>query len=241
MRFRFIDAEKANQSVRNLCRNLRVSRGGFYAWRGRPECQRRQEDRRLTQAIRTAHRESRCTYGSPRLHAELHELGERVSRKRIARLMREAGLEGRRRRRFKRTTDSNHSHPIAANVLDRQFTVERPNRWWAGDITYVWTDEGWLYLAVLLDVFSRRVIGWSMDSRIEMAAHKDFTIATDVRVYFCDPSSPWQRGTNENTNRLLRQTTGPAPVRIRLLLQLLPIWSMWRARLRQTPITGFHT
>ena len=166
MRFGFIDAEKANHSVRDLCRNLQVSRSGFYAWRGRPESQRRQEDRRLTQVIRTAHRESRCTYGSPRLHADLHELGERVSRKRIARLMQEAGLEARRRRRFKRTTDSNHSHPIAANLLDRQFTVDRPNLWWAGDITYVWTGEGWLYLAVLLDVFSRRVVGWSMATTI---------------------------------------------------------------------------
>jgi transposase InsO family protein len=166
VRFRFIDAEKANHSVRDLCRNLRVSRSGFYAWRSRPESQRRLEDRRLTQVIRTAHRESRCTYGSPRLHAAFHELGERVSRKRIARLMREAGLEARRHRRFKRTTDSNHPHPIAPNILDRQFMADRQNLWWVGDITYVWTDEGWLYLAVLLDVFSRRVVGWSMASTI---------------------------------------------------------------------------
>ncbi len=166
MRFRFIDVEKANHSVRILCRCLRVSRSGFYAWRKRPESEHSKEDRRLTEAIQASHRESRCTYGSPRVHADLHELGERISRKRVARLMREAKLEARRRRRFKRTTDSNHSFPIAENVLDRQFAVDGPNLWWAGDITYIWTDEGWLYLAVLLDLFSRRVVGWSMDSTI---------------------------------------------------------------------------
>ena len=166
MRFRFIDVEKANHPVRILCRCLRVSRSGFYAWRKRSESERSKEDRRLTQAIQISHRESRCTYGSPRVHADLRELGERISRKRVARLMREANLEARRRRRFKRTTDSNHSFPIAENVLDRQFAVDRPNIWWVGDITYIWTDEGWLYLAVLLDLFSRRVVGWSMNSTI---------------------------------------------------------------------------
>ena len=164
MRFRFIDAEKANHKVRTLCRCLRVSRSGFYAWRKRPESERSMEDRRLTQAIKTAHVEGRCTYGSPRVHAELRELGERISRKRVARLMREASLRARQRRRFKQTTDSNHAFPIADNVLDRQFTVDGPNLWLAGDITYIWTDEGWLYLAVILDLFSRYVVGWSMDS-----------------------------------------------------------------------------
>ena len=183
MRFPFIAAEKANHSVRMLCRCMRVSRSGFYAWRRRAESERRKEDRRLTEAISKAHVESRCTYGSPRVHAELHEAGERLSRKRVARLMREAGLQARRRRRFKRTTDSDHTFPVASNVLDRRFTVEGPNLWWAGDITCIPTDEGWLYLAVLLDLFSRRVVGWSMASTITRQLAIDaLRMALDARA-----------------------------------------------------------
>lgn len=166
MRFRFVEAEKACYPVRLLCRCLEVSRAGFYAWRRRKPSARACEDRRLTVEIAAAHAESRRTYGSPRVHRELRAQGRRVSRKRVARLMRERGLKVRRRRRFPRTTDSNHALPVAPNVLERRFEVPVPNTVWAGDITYVATREGWLYLAVLLDLFSRRVVGYAVSDRI---------------------------------------------------------------------------
>ena len=183
MRFRFIDAEKANHPVRTLCRCLQVSRSGFYAWCSRPESRHDQEDRRLTEAVAMSHSASRCTYGSPRVHADLKELGERLGCKRVARLMREAGLQARRRRRFKVTTDSKHRFPIAENILGRQFIVDEPDVWWVGDITYIWTDEGWLYLAVILDLFSRKVVGWSMSSRISRKPAIDaLQMALDIRA-----------------------------------------------------------
>ena len=166
MRFRFVEAEKAFYPVRLLCRCLEVSRAGFYAWRQRPVSPRTREDRQLAVEIRASHAESRRTYGSPRVLRDLREQGRRVSRKRVARLMREAGLVARRRRRFKATTDSKHPFPVAANVLMRDFEVSAPNTAWVTDITYVATAEGWLYLAVILDLFSRRVVGFAMSERI---------------------------------------------------------------------------
>lgn len=145
-----------------MCRVLGVSRSGFYAWRHRKPSNRVQQTVRLVAEIRTVHKEARGTYGSPRVHIELQERNFQVGRNRVARLMREAGMTARYKRRFRRTTDSNHSDPIAANLLNRQFDIEGPNRVWGTDITYLWTGEGWLYLAVVLDLFSRRVIGWSM-------------------------------------------------------------------------------
>jgi len=120
----------------------------------------------LTRLIRHIHRESRATYGSPRVHLELRDLGHLVGRNRVARLMRQNGLRARHFRRYKHTTQSGHGLPVAPNVLDRRFTVDRPDTVWAGDITYLWTCEGWLYLAVILDLCSRRVVGWSMSARI---------------------------------------------------------------------------
>ena len=120
------------------------------------------DDDFLKLIITAIHKRSRGTYGSPRVHAELQAQGHGVSRKRVARLMREAGLEGTPRRRFTRTTDSQHSQPVAPNVPNRQFTAKAPNQAWAADITYVWTWQGWLYLAVILDLFSRRVVGWHL-------------------------------------------------------------------------------
>jgi len=161
VKFAFILAEKAVFPVRALCRNLGVSASGFYAWCMRAESERVQRDRALSVVIVDAHRQSRGTYGSPRVHAELQALGFEVGRNRIARLMREAGLEGVRPKRFVRTTDSKHDAPVAENILAREFDVDAPNRVWATDITYVRTWEGWLYLAVVIDLFSRRVVGWS--------------------------------------------------------------------------------
>jgi putative transposase len=166
VKFAFIAAEKAAFPVRVLCRTLEVSRAGFYAWQTRPPAARAQVDQRLGLEIQAIHGESRQRYGSPRVHAELRHRGHRPSRKRVARLMRQHGLCARRRRRFRITTDSRHNRPVAPNVLGRQFAVAAPDTTWVTDITYLWTDEGWLYLAVILDLFSRAVVGWALHARI---------------------------------------------------------------------------
>jgi putative transposase len=162
VRFQFIDAEKAAYPVVFLCRVLDVSASGFYAWRRRPEPTRALSDAQLAVEIAAEHKRSRGIYGSPRVHLELRARGVRVGRKRVERLMRKNGIKGRQKRRFRRTTDSKHAQPIAPNVLDRNFDPKRPNEAWAGDVTYIATAEGWLYLAVLLDLFSRRVVGWAI-------------------------------------------------------------------------------
>jgi putative transposase len=166
MRFVFIEAQKAHYPVRVLCRVMQVSHSWFYAWRKRPECARRVEDRKLLTLVQASHRTSKRRYGSPRVHQDILEDGVHVGLHRIARLMREDGLYGRRRRRFRVTTQSKHRHPVAANVLQRQFSPSQPNTAWASDLTYLWTNEGWLYLCVILDLYSRRVVGWSTGSRI---------------------------------------------------------------------------
>ena len=148
--------------VSMMCRVLEVSRAGYYAWRGRGPSERDEQNVELVAEIVEIHDESRGTYGSPRVHAELRERGFEVSRKRVEKQMREQGIVGRRRPRFRRTTDSNHDDPIAPNVVARNFEVDEPDRVWVADITYVWTLQGWMYLAVILDLFSRRVVGWSM-------------------------------------------------------------------------------
>jgi putative transposase len=153
--------QKADYPIEVLCEVLDVSRSGYYAWKTRPRSARAQQDAQLSKEISAAHARSRRTYGSPRIHADLRARGVRIGRKRIARLMREENLIARRKRRFRRTTDSNHSQPIAPNVLDRQFEVEQLNEAWVTDVTYVWTAAGWLYLAVILDLCSRRVVGWA--------------------------------------------------------------------------------
>jgi len=153
-----------------MCRVLEVTRSGFYAWRKREPSARARSDQRLRMEVRAIHRTTRGRYGSPRIHSELQARGERVSRKRVARLMRQEGLRGKKRRRFRVTTNSKHPHPVAENVLDRRFAVEQiggPDQVWAADITYVPTREGWLYLAVVLDLASRLVVGWSMGETLE--------------------------------------------------------------------------
>jgi len=162
VRFDFIAAKKANYPVTVLCHVLKVRRSGFYAWQGREVSDRAQEDTRLAVEVRAVYREYKGRYGSPRVWRALRERGRRICRHRIARLMREQQLQARCRRRFVRTTNSNHSLPIPPNVLARAFRVSAPNRAWVADVTYLGTREGWLYLAVLLDLYSRRVIGWAM-------------------------------------------------------------------------------
>ena len=161
MRFVFIHAERARYPVRMLCAVLEVSRSGYYAWVDRPGAARTRADAQLTVEIVAAHQRSRATYGSPRVHVERRARGVRVGRKRIERLMRARGIQGRRKRRFRRTTDSHHAYPIAPNVLGRQFEVQAANTVWVTDVTGVWTEEGWLFLAVMLDLFARRVVGWA--------------------------------------------------------------------------------
>jgi len=166
VRFAFIATEKATFPIRVLCRTLHVSRAGFYAWRGRAPSPRARSDARLGLEITTIHAESRERYGSPRIHAELRDRGCRTGRKRVARLMRVRRLTARRRRRFRVTTQSRHQFPVAPNLLARQFTRAAPDQAWVTDITYIPTAEGWLYLAVILDLYSRFAVGWAMSARI---------------------------------------------------------------------------
>jgi transposase InsO family protein len=166
VRFAFIAVERAAFPVRLLCRTLQVSRAGFYAWHGRPPAPRTRADDRLGLEIAAIHAESRQRYGSPRIHAELADRGCRTGRKRVARLMRARGLAARRRRRYRVTTHSRHALPVAANLLARQFERAAPNQAWVTDITYIPTGEGWLYVAVILDLCSRFAVGWAMSERI---------------------------------------------------------------------------
>jgi putative transposase len=161
MRFRFIAAEKAHYPVTVLCRVLRVAKSGFYAWVNRKPSARERARDTLQCVIKAIFDESRATYGSPRVHDELVRIGFKVSKSRVAREMRAMRLQARRPKRFRVTTDSGHGKPVAENVLDRQFDPSAPNQAWATDIAYIWTREGWLYLAIVIDLFSRRIVGWA--------------------------------------------------------------------------------
>jgi transposase InsO family protein len=163
VKFAFIEAELSGAYPLDACCDaLGVSRAGYYAWRRRPRSARAARRAELAAKVRAVHAANRRVYGSPRVHAALRAEGRRVGVNRVARLMRRHGIQGRRKRRAPRTTDSKHALPIAPNLLDRRFTAAAPNRVWLADITCIPTNEGWLYLAVVLDLFSRRVVGWSM-------------------------------------------------------------------------------
>jgi len=166
MRFAFIAAEQAHHSLSLLCRCLRVTRSGFYAWQGRPASARRQRDGRLKVLIRASFAASHQRYGSPRIHRDLLEAHEEhVSRKRVIRLMQEEGLQARAPKRFVCTTDSDHDRPVAANLLNREFSAEAPNQRWVGDTTELKIGaSGKLYLAAILDLFSRVVVGWAISA-----------------------------------------------------------------------------
>lgn len=165
--YRFIDAEKATYPVSMLCRILNVSRSGYHAWKDRPPSKRARENAALTEQIREIHHRSRETYGYPRVHAELRAVGIHCNRKRVARLMRKDGLRGcMRGRRRKHTTRQDPLAIPAPDLVGRNFCAPAPNRLWTADITYLPTDEGFVYLAFILDVYSRKVVGWSMASHL---------------------------------------------------------------------------
>ena len=181
--FNLIDAERASYPVAVLCRVLGVSKSGYYAWRGRPPSERRRQDTLLTEKIREIHSRSRETYGYPRVHAELRSLGVRCGRRRVARLMRAAGLRGCVRGKKRRTTRRDPRAAPAPDLLCRDFVAVRPNKIWLADITYIPTREGFLYLAFILDTHSRKVVGWSM------AAHMRTELVVDALEM-----AVWRRG-----------------------------------------------
>jgi len=167
MKYRFIGNHRQNHPVGQQCNVLGVSRSGYYAWRERQKKQKQDDSRRaLIEHIRRIHKKSRRTYGSPRVHAELRAEGVICNHKRVARLMRLEGIQGRRKRRKVVTTDSRHAYPVAPNLLNREFEAEAPNEKWVADITYIPTREGWLYLAVVMDLYARKIVGWSMSHQI---------------------------------------------------------------------------
>jgi putative transposase len=157
---------QAQFPVAVMCSVFQVSRSGYYAWTKRPESNRSKENRKLSQEIAEIHQESDSIYGSPKIHGELQRRGKRHGKNRIVRLMRKDGLYSKTKRKFRVTTDSNHSQPVAPNLLNREFTPAKANQAWVCDITYIWTAEGWLYLAIVMDLFSRTIVGWSMGERM---------------------------------------------------------------------------
>ena len=168
MKFQFIHDHRTIWPISLMCRLLGVSRSGYYSWQRRPVSVRKMADKALITAIKIVHQASRGVYGSLRVYWRLRQLQWSCSRKRVARLMRQSGLRGKRRRRFRpRTTNSDHTLPIAPNLLKQEFSATAPNQKWASDISYIDTSQGWLYLAVIIDLYSRRVVGWAMSQRID--------------------------------------------------------------------------
>ncbi len=224
MRFALVDQAKKDFPVHRLCRVLGVSQNGYFAWKDRPASRRQRDDMVMLAHVRSAFALSNGTYGSPRMTRELQDDGFAIGRRRTARLMRENGLRGRQKRQFKRTTDSEHSWPIAPNIIDQDFTATTPNQKWGVDISYVWTREGgagqgsgdvkhrwkagagWFYLAVVIDLFSRRIIGWAVGDRL----HRDLALAAlrkalvmrrppEGLIHHSDRGS--QRGFNRSSQR----------------------------------------
>ena len=164
MKFAFILVSQVAFPVTLMCRVLGVSTSGFYGWKAHPVSKREQRDASLRSRLRTVFDASRQTYGSPRVRVELCADGKAVSQRKVAELMREEGLVARRKKRFRATTDSKHDDPIAPNIVERNFTTDEKNDTWVTDVTCIWTRTGWLYLAIMLDLFSRRVVGWATSS-----------------------------------------------------------------------------
>ena len=168
MKYAFIATHKERHGVALLCRILGVSHQGYYKWCS--GAQQRQErtlrDERLLKMIRAIHQVSKGRYGSPRIHQKLKEMGVVCSEKRVAQLMKDNDIRAKGARKFKATTNSKHSLPVAPNLLERDFVADKPNEKWVSDITYLWTDEGWMYLAVFIDLFSRKVVGWALSNHM---------------------------------------------------------------------------
>ena len=178
-----------------MCRVLDVSPGGYYDWRGSPPSPRAQRLGPLVDAIRAIHRDVKARYGSPRMHAELVATGKPCSRKTVAKLMRRHGIAAKTRRKFRCTTDSNHDRPVAENILNRRFEPTVVDQAWTADITYVWTAEGWLYLAAVEDLHSRKIVGWSMGTRIDSRLVVDaLEMAISRRSPGERPGSPFRPG-----------------------------------------------
>lgn len=166
MRYAFIEQHRGSYPLQGLCAVLQVSDSGFASWQRGEGPQRWLSDRQLLAHIREVHEETKAAYGSPRIYQELKGRGIPVSKGRVERLMRENGLRGRHKRRFKATTDSKHTLPVAPNLLEQNFETERPDQAWTADITYLATAEGWLYLAIVLDLYTRQIVGWAMRERM---------------------------------------------------------------------------
>jgi putative transposase len=173
MKFRFIDHAKTEFPAHRLCKVLGVSQSGYFAWKDRPASRRQREDMVMLAHVRSAYALSHETYGSPRMTRELQDSGFAIGRRRTARLMPENGLHARQKRRFKRTTDSQHAFPVAPNIIDQDFAATGTNQKWGVDISHIWTREGWLYLSVVIDLFSRRVVGWAVGDRL----HRELAIS----------------------------------------------------------------
>lgn len=166
MKYALIEQYLGEYSVSEICYALEIAPSGYYQWRKSKMSSRAEENERLLSKIECIHMAARGRYGSPRIHAELKRQGERCSRKRVACLMRKNNIQAKHKGKFKATTDSQHQFPTAPNLLKQNFTVSEPNRIWTADITYCWTLEGWVYLAVVLDMYSRKIIGWAMSERM---------------------------------------------------------------------------
>lgn len=201
MKFAFITEEKVAFPVAVLCRLLLVSASGYYASLKRPASAHARRDAELTEQVRSSHNASKRRYGSPRVHADLKAAGQRVALKRVARIMRKNSLAARARRRFHATTDSRHAFPLAPNLVLRNFAADAPNQIWVTDITFIGTRQGWLYLAVILDLFSRRVVGWatsdSVDRHLALAAlNMALTVRRPARglIHHSDRGSTYAAG-----------------------------------------------
>ena len=167
MKYEFIERERSEFSIERMCRLFEVSRSGFYGWkRQKGNGKRMKEDQALLELIKESFKESRETYGSPRMTIDVREKGLPCGENRVARLMRKNNIAAKTKRKFKATTQSKHNLPVAPNLLKRNFSASAPDQIWLSDITYVWTEEGWLYLAVILDVFNRQIVGWGMGDRL---------------------------------------------------------------------------
>jgi putative transposase len=168
MKYCFIKENRSCFSVLKMCRYLKVSKSGYYDWFDRPESKHSQENKAILEEIKMIHNTKyKNAYGSPRVHRDLKERGFNCSKKRVARIMNKHNIKAKSKKKWKATTNSKHNLPIAANLLEQNFVAEKPNQVWTSDITYIWTDEGWLYLCVVLDLFSRKIVGWSMDKRMK--------------------------------------------------------------------------
>lgn len=194
MKFCLIDRAKKEFPVHRLCDVLGVSESGYFAWKTRGPSRRQLDDMVLLAHIRAQFSASNGTYGSPRMHAELNEDGLAAGRHRVARLMRDNGLKALQKRRYKKTTDSSHGGPVAANLLDQDFACDGADQKWGADISYIWTAEGWLYLAIVLDLYSRRIVGWATSDRLK----KDLALRALQRAIALRRPSP---GLIQHTDR----------------------------------------